>query len=96
MKKTSETVNLKLAGAIVWNGVIQRTGSILEDVPEDDAKRLLSKGKATVATADDIPKKPAGQVDGEGDEGGEGEKKPGTTEAEQTAKKPAAKKATKE
>lgn len=49
-----KTAHLKLTSAIAFGGTIQRAGTIVE-VSESEARNLLDRGKAVLATADDRP-----------------------------------------
>jgi hypothetical protein len=48
-----KTANIKLTAAIVVDGKIAKAGSVLLDVPEENAKGLLNRGKAVLATEAD-------------------------------------------
>jgi hypothetical protein len=52
MSNAVEKVFLKLTSAIAVNGIILRAGHIVEMV-EDEAKDLLRRGKAVIATVED-------------------------------------------
>jgi hypothetical protein len=57
-----KSVTLKLTSAIAMDGEIYRAGSLVE-VTDADARNLLHRGKAVLATADDIPTQPAELVE---------------------------------
>lgn len=48
-----KTYPLKITSAVVIDGTIRKAGAIVY-LGEDDAKRLLNRGKVVVATADDV------------------------------------------
>ncbi len=54
----TKSVFLKVSSAFLVGGTIAKTGEIVE-VSEGEAKDLLQRGKATLATADDAPQQPA-------------------------------------
>lgn len=65
---------LKITSAVVIDGRIRKAGAIVE-VSESVAKQLLARGKAVLATAEDIPAAtderpddaaPGEQIDGQG------------------------------
>lgn len=45
---SKKTVNIKLVVATVINGTIRLPGSIIENMPESDAKNLLYRGRAVL------------------------------------------------
>ncbi len=54
----TKSVFLKVSSAFLVGGTIAKTGEIVE-VSEGEAKDLLQRGKATLATAADAPAQPA-------------------------------------
>lgn len=64
-----ETVMLKVTSAFFIGGRMARQGDVVE-VPTADAKHLLHRGKAVLATAADEPKL-AAQDAGDDDQGGD-------------------------
>jgi hypothetical protein len=54
MSNRVENVFLKLTSAVVFDGLIHRAGAIIEMV-EHEAKDLLRRGKAVLATVADHP-----------------------------------------
>ncbi len=60
----AETVHLVITSSIAIGGQIKRTGDVVE-VSEADAQRILERGKARLATADDVPAAAAAEPEGE-------------------------------
>lgn len=58
----TKSVFLKVSSAFLVGGTIAKTGEIVE-VSESEAKDLLQRGKATLATAADAPEQPADEVE---------------------------------
>jgi len=93
-----KTATIKLTAAIVVDGKIAKAGKVLLDVPEENAKGLLLRGKAVLATdADEAAERAAdaeadeAEAEAEADAGeGEGEQKPETA-AERKAREKAEK-----
>ena len=63
----TKSVFLKVSSAFLVGGQIAKTGEIVE-VTEAEAKDLLQRGKATLATANDAPEKTADEVEQESEE----------------------------
>ena len=63
----SKSVFLKVSSAFMVGGHIAKTGEIVE-VSEGEAKDLLQRGKAILATAADAPEQPAVEVEQTGQE----------------------------
>lgn len=57
-----KSVFLKVSSAFLVGGTIAKTGEIVE-VSEGEAKDLLQRGKATLATAADAPEQPAAEAE---------------------------------
>lgn len=83
MKNTPKSVFLVITSAIVVDGQIAGKDAIVE-VTEAEAKNLLGRGKARLATVDDVPELADLAA---GNEGGEGEE--GKTEAHAATAAPA-------
>ncbi len=64
----SKTVMLKVTSAFLVGGELARSGEVVE-VTTAEAKDLLHRGKAVLATAADEPKEPQGA--GDDDQGGD-------------------------
>lgn len=82
----TKSVFLKVSSAFLVGGQIAKTGEIVE-VTEAEAKDLLQRGKATLATANDAPEQTADeaeQTDGEVEQQAE-EQQQTDGEAEQAA-----------
>lgn len=82
-----KTYPLKITSAVVIDGTIQKAGAIVE-VREADAKRLLERGKAVVATADDLPA-PAPEAAAEAEAKAAAEAAPAEAPAPEPEAKPA-------
>ena len=63
----TKSVFLKVSSAFLVGGEIAKTGEIVE-VTESEAKDLLQRGKATLATASDAPEQAADDAEQTGDE----------------------------
>lgn len=63
----SKSVFLKVSSAFMVGGHIAKSGEIVE-VSEGEAKDLLQRGKATLATAADAPEQPAAEAEQTGQE----------------------------
>lgn len=63
----TKSVFLKVSSAFLVGGAIAKTGEIVE-VTESEAKDLLQRGKATLATASDAPEQAADDAEQTGDE----------------------------
>lgn len=58
----TKSVFLKVSSAFLVGGQIAKTGEIVE-VTEAEAKDLLQRGKATLATANDAPEQTADEAE---------------------------------
>lgn len=69
----SKSIVLKVSSAFLVGGQVARAGELVE-VTVTEAKDLLSRGKAVLATADDAPKlQEPQQQEGEGTQANEGQ-----------------------
>lgn len=71
----AETVHLVITSTIAIGGQIKRTNSLVE-VSETDARFYLERGKARLATADDLPVAPPAADESEADEADEADEAP--------------------
>ena len=82
----NKSVFLKVSSAFLVGGTIAKTGEIVE-VSEGEAKDLLQRGKATLATADDAQQQPTDESEQTGQDAEQeaGTAEQDTAEAEQPA-----------